>query len=76
MKPNELGKAAGFSKRDVSRMGKAEEELRKAQELIRTYEELTGEPCAMNEDCNLLLEKFSFLRERMFETETEDELGG
>lgn len=76
MKPNELGKAAGFSKRDVTRMGRAERDAETALELVKAYEQMTGQPCEDSEACSEILEKFAFLRERFFEPEPEDELEG
>ena len=72
MIPNELGKTAGFTKRDASRLGKAERDLVNAAQLIRQWEELTGQVCSESEDCATLLEQHARLREMFFDVSPDE----
>lgn len=72
MKPNDLGKSAGFTKRDATRLGAAERKLAEAQRLVQEWEAVTGESCELNADCSQLLDFVSQLRERFFAPEDSD----
>lgn len=72
MKPNDLGKAAGFTYRDGQRLTKAERDLVKARELIAEWEAVTGNKCERDGDCQQLLQAHEELRKRFF-TEDQDE---
>ena len=72
MIPNELGRSAGFTKRDGNNLGKAEQQLANALQLIREWEELTGQSCPDSEDCSTLLKQHEMLRAKFFETDPDE----
>ena len=72
MIPNELGKAAGFTKRDARNLGRAEQQLEQAYRLIKEWEEVTGQTCPDSEDCATLLQQHRLLAEKFFATDPDD----
>ena len=72
MKPNDLGKKAGLTKRDGDDLMRAERKLKDAVDLINALAETTGRACEDDEDCKTLLKSAAAIRERFFTIEGEE----